>query len=33
MPNKDEVDAAIKALNDKDLLGRKLKCNVARNTI
>jgi len=33
MPNRDEVDAAITALNDKDLLGRKLKCNVARNTI
>lgn len=31
MPNADEVDAAIKALGDKDLLGRKLKCNVAKN--
>ena len=31
MPNADEVDAALKALSDKDLLGRKLKCNVAKN--
>jgi len=31
MPNADEVDAAIKALGDKDLLGRRLKCNVAKN--
>ena len=33
MPDRSEVDAAIKALNDKDLLGRKLKCNVARNAV
>ena len=33
MPNREEVDAAIKALNDKEILGRKLKCNEARNTI
>jgi len=33
MPNRSEVDAAIKALNDKEILGRKLKCNEARNTI
>ncbi len=33
MPNRAEVDAAISALNDKDLLGRKIKCNVARNTL
>lgn len=31
MPNEKEVDAAIAALNDKDILGRKLKCNVAKN--
>ena len=32
MPNEKEVDAAIAALNDKDILGRKLKCNVAKNS-
>ncbi len=31
MPNRAEADAAVKALNDKDLLGRRLKCNEARN--
>ena len=31
MPNDKEVEAAISALNDKDILGRKLKCNVAKN--
>ena len=31
MPNPAEVEAAVKALNDKELLGRKLKCNVAKN--
>jgi hypothetical protein len=33
MPNRDEVDAAIKALSEKDILGRKLKCNVAKNVV
>ena len=33
MPNRAEVEAAVAALNDKELLGRKLKCNVARNTV
>ncbi len=33
MPNRAEADAAVKALNDKDILGRKLKCNEARNLI
>lgn len=32
MPNEKEVEAAIAALSDKDLLGRKLRCNVAKNT-
>ena len=32
MPNEKEVEAALAALNDKDLLGRKLKCNVAKNS-
>ncbi len=31
MPNRAEVDAALKALSDKELLGRKLKCNEAKN--
>lgn len=33
MPNRAEVDAAVAALNDKEILGRKMKCNEARNTI
>jgi len=31
MPNRAEADAAVAALNDKDLCGRKLKCNEAKN--
>lgn len=31
MPNRAEVDAALAALSDKDILGRKLKCNEAKN--
>ncbi len=31
MPNRAEADAAVQALSDKDLLGRKLKCNKAHN--
>ncbi len=31
MPNQAEADAAVAALNDKDILGRKLKCNQAKN--
>lgn len=33
MPNRAEADAAVKALSDKDILGRKLKCNEAKNVI
>ncbi len=33
MPNESEVEAALAALSDKDLLGRKLRCNVAKNTL
>ena len=33
MPNRAEVDAAVKALSDKEILGRKLKCNEAKNLI
>ncbi|MBQ6137482.1 MAG: RNA-binding protein [Kiritimatiellae bacterium] len=31
MPNRAEVDAAVAALSDKEILGRKLKCNEAKN--
>lgn len=31
MPNRDEADAAVAALNDKEILGRKMKCNEAKN--
>ena len=31
MPNRAEVDAAVAALNGKDILGRKLRCNEAKN--
>lgn len=31
MPNRDEAEAAIKALHDKELHGRKLRVNEARN--
>jgi hypothetical protein len=31
MTDRAEVEAAVKGLNDKDILGRKLKCNEARN--
>jgi len=33
MPNAAEVEKACAALNDKEILGRKMKCNVAKNTI
>lgn len=31
MPNRTEAEAAIKALHDKDILGRKLRVNEAKN--
>jgi hypothetical protein len=31
MPNRAEADAAVRALNDKLILGRNLKCNQAKN--
>ena len=31
MPNRAEADAAVKGLSDKEILGRKLKCNEAKN--
>jgi len=31
MPNRAEAEAAIKALHDKDVLGRKLRVNEAKN--
>lgn len=33
MPNRTEAEAAIAALNDKEIDGRKMKCNEARNLI
>lgn len=33
MPNRAEAEAAIAALNDKEIQGRKMKCNEAKNTI
>ncbi len=33
MPNRPEAEAAVAALNDKDLMGRKMKCNEAKNVI
>ncbi|MGN1288558.1 MAG: RNA recognition motif domain-containing protein [Bradyrhizobium sp.] len=31
MPVRAEADAAVQALNDKEILGRRLKCNEAKN--
>ena len=31
MPNRDEANAAIAALSDKEILGRRLRCNEAKN--
>jgi hypothetical protein len=31
MPNRAEVDAALAALSDKEILGRRMKCNEAKN--
>ena len=31
MPDRAEAEAAIKALDEKEILGRKLKCNEAKN--
>lgn len=33
MPNRDEAEKACAALNDKDILGRRIKCNEAKNLI
>ena len=33
MPVRAEAEAAIAALNDKDVMGRKIKCNEAKNLI
>ena len=33
MPNRPEAEKAIAALNDKEILGRKMKCNEAKNLI
>ena len=33
MPNREEADRACAALNDKEILGRRMKCNEAKNLI
>ena len=33
MPVREEADKAVAALNDREILGRKMKCNEAKNTI
>ena len=33
MPDRAEADKASAALNEKDIMGRKMKCNVAKNLI
>ena len=33
MPNRAEAEKAVAALNDKDIMGRKMKCNEAKNLI
>ena len=33
MPNRAEVEKALAALNEKEILGRKMKCNEAKNLI
>ena len=33
MPNRAEAEAAIAALNDKEILGRKMRVNEAKNTV
>ena len=33
MPDRAEADKAIAALNEKDIMGRKMKCNEAKNLI
>ena len=33
MPNRAEADAAVKALDGKELFGRRIRCNEARNVL
>lgn len=33
MPNREEAEKAVAALNDKDFMGRRMKCNEAKNLI
>ena len=33
MPNRPEAEAAIAAMNDKDVLGRRMRVNEAKNTV
>ena len=33
MPVREEAEKAVAALNDKDIMGRKMRCNEAKNLI
>ena len=33
MPNRDEAERACAAINDKEIMGRRVKCNEAKNLI
>lgn len=33
MPSRAEADAAVEALNEKEILGRRIRCNVAKNVV
>ena len=33
MPDRGEAEKAVAALNDKDIMGRKMRCNEAKNLI
>ena len=33
MPNREEADKAVAEINDKEYLGRKIKCNIAKNVM
>ena len=33
MPNREEAEKAVAALNDKEIMGRRIKCNEAKNLI
>ncbi|MBR2354869.1 MAG: RNA-binding protein [Kiritimatiellae bacterium] len=33
MPNRDEAERACAAINDKEIMGRRVKCNEAKNLV